>query len=183
MSTPMTPEELQACREREGRGHSNRTAVEAQLIREGKEAVDSLRFAALMAYGVRGGPGAWRWASDPEGTTLDTADAWERMLAEMRAAHAKGVCAAGGMPCDDCDENAPAERKLVAGWEYHGKYARLITAAGPLEATHDGMYIYPRPAKAIVDMAPEGTMVAAQLAAEDALFEIADAINALRGRK
>lgn len=60
------------------------TAVEAQLIREGKEAVAALRHAALLAAGVHGGPGAWRWASDPTGTTLADEAAWERLLGEMR---------------------------------------------------------------------------------------------------
>lgn len=59
---------------------------------------DRLRFAALMAYGVRGGPGAWRWASDPMGTTLDTETAWERMLSEMRAARGGGEAP----PCYRC---------------------------------------------------------------------------------
>ena len=60
------------------------TAVEAQLIREGKEAVASLRHAALLAAGIHGGPGAWRWDSDPTGTILDGVAAWERLLGEMR---------------------------------------------------------------------------------------------------
>lgn len=59
------------------------TAVEAQLIREGKGAVASLRHAALFAAGIHGGPGAWRWRSDEPGTTLDDAEAWERLLGEM----------------------------------------------------------------------------------------------------
>ena len=59
------------------------TAVEAQLIREGKEAVASLRHAALFAAGIHGGPGAWRWRSDPQGTILDDAEAWVRLLGEM----------------------------------------------------------------------------------------------------
>lgn len=60
------------------------TAVEAQLIREGKEAVAALRHAALFAAGIHGGPGAWRWRSDEPGTILDDVAAWERMLGEMR---------------------------------------------------------------------------------------------------
>ena len=44
----------------------------------------SLRHAALFAAGVRGGPGAWRWASDPQSTTLGDVAAWERLLGEMR---------------------------------------------------------------------------------------------------
>lgn len=69
---------------------------------DARAALDSHRFAALMAYGVSGGPGAWRWASDPEGTILDTASAWERMLAEMRE------------HCRHAAEPAPAERRPVA---------------------------------------------------------------------
>ena len=44
----------------------------------------SHRHAALFAAGIHGGPGAWRWASDPTGTILDDAAAWERLLGEMR---------------------------------------------------------------------------------------------------
>jgi hypothetical protein len=64
--------------------------VEAQLIREGKEAVASLRHAALFAAGIHGGPGAWRWASDPTGTILDDVAAWERLLGEMREDNCPG---------------------------------------------------------------------------------------------
>lgn len=42
------------------------------------------RHEALFAAGVRGGPGAWRWATDPAGMTLDDAGAWARLLGEMR---------------------------------------------------------------------------------------------------
>ena len=240
---------------------------------DARAALDSHRFAALMAYGVRGGPGAWRWASDPEGTILDTEAAWERMLGEMRAAHAKGVCAAGGMPCDDCDENATAERKPttwqphpdggefltvpgtpgvhlgawvnpthgptwsaafdkqgsfpqhadtldaakadaiahaerhlgaivaageeaarvlavlrgsaerkpVAGWEKRSeKWWTLRTPLGEAWAFADGAWTYDANSKELQSAA---SLEAAQFAAEDALFAIADAINALRGRK
>lgn len=44
----------------------------------------SHRHAALLAAGIHGGPGAWRWASDPSGTALDDVAAWERLLGEMR---------------------------------------------------------------------------------------------------
>ena len=44
----------------------------------------SHRHAALFAAGIHGGPGAWRWASDPTGTILTDEAAWERLLGEMR---------------------------------------------------------------------------------------------------
>lgn len=47
-------------------------------------ALSEHRHAALFAAGIRGGPGAWRWAHDKRGTTLDDAAAWERLLGEMR---------------------------------------------------------------------------------------------------
>lgn len=56
-----------------------------QLGREtGQRETASLRHAALFAAGIHGGPGAWRWRSDPQGTTLDDTEAWERLLGEMR---------------------------------------------------------------------------------------------------
>lgn len=74
----------------------------------------SLRHATLFAAGVRGGPGAWRWASDPQGTILDDVAAWERLLDEMReatayreqcnAARARGECLTCGFAPCLCDQ-------------------------------------------------------------------------------
>ena len=44
----------------------------------------SHRHAALFAAGIHGGPGAWRWASDPPGTSLDDVAAGERLLGALR---------------------------------------------------------------------------------------------------
>lgn len=107
---------------------------------------------------------------DDEETLHIVAERAYRLGREMRAASEKAA--------------PPEPRKPVAGWEYHGADARLRTAVGMLEAMPDGMYIHPSGrATSIVAVAPEGTLEAAQLAAEDALFAIADAINALRGRQ
>lgn len=119
MTDPMTPEELQACRERaeaatglspsDVRGGAFTWDGDDALLADIVDTADalaalradvprllatvdaaqretaSLRHAALFAAGVCGGPGAWRWASDPEGTILDDVAAWERLLGEMRA--------------------------------------------------------------------------------------------------
>ena len=60
----------------------------------------SLRHAALLAAGIHGGPGAWRWASDPTGTILDDVAAWERLLGEMREATASPTPA---IYCPNCE--------------------------------------------------------------------------------
>ncbi len=52
-----------------------------------RAALSEHRHAALFAAGIHGGPGAWRWRSDPQGTILDDEAAWERLLGEMRAAN------------------------------------------------------------------------------------------------
>ena len=199
MTDPMTPEELRACRERaEGpcvrpgfisrtceRGTNGcgvrhyRTADVARLlatIDAAQRETAAIRHATLFATGVRGGPGAWRWASDPAGTTLDDVAAWERMLGEMR----ERACT-GADWCPVHDHAEPAERKPVAGWrpptrmtEYHnlsigGHFANAFDNG---EWWVDGGHI-----RKAADLR------AAQLAAEDEIFEIADAINELRGRK
>ena len=56
----------------------------AARLADARAALSGHRHAALFAAGIRGGPGAWRWASDPSGTTLDDVSAWERLLREMR---------------------------------------------------------------------------------------------------
>jgi len=75
-------------------------------------------------------------------------------------------------------ELAPAERKPVAGWEKSGGVSCL--AAGSLRAkvALENWVIV-----AECDGGLASTDADAQLAAEDALWGIADAINALRGRK
>lgn len=50
----------------------------------GNRETASHRHAALLAAGIHGGPGAWRWAFDPTGAILDDEAAWERLLGEMR---------------------------------------------------------------------------------------------------
>lgn len=74
----------------------------------------SLRHAALLAAGIHGGPHAWRWRSDPQGTILDDTEAWERLLGEMReatayreqcnAAMAHGECTTCGFAPCLCDQ-------------------------------------------------------------------------------
>ena len=54
-----------------------------EAVRAAQRETASLRHAALLAAGIHGGPGAWRWRSDPQGTTLDDVEAWERLLGEM----------------------------------------------------------------------------------------------------
>lgn len=61
-------------------GNTPRQKAVAEVERAVRAATASLRHAALFAAGVRGGPGAWRWASDP----VDDEAAWERLLVEMR---------------------------------------------------------------------------------------------------
>ncbi len=80
-------------------------------------------------------------------------------------------------PVDEgANEPAPAERKPVAGWEKSGGVSCL--AAGSLRAkvALENWVIVTE-----CDGGLALTDTAAQLAAEDALFAIADAINALRG--
>lgn len=55
----------------------------AEWVTELLNAYEMVCHAALFAYGCRGGPGAWRWASDPTGTTLGDVAAWERLLREL----------------------------------------------------------------------------------------------------
>jgi hypothetical protein len=73
-------------------------------------------YAALMAAGVRGGPHAWRWASDPIGTTLGDAAAWERLLGELRERSAQAA------PGSVEEEIAQSEELLLSGcvplWSY-----------------------------------------------------------------
>lgn len=84
-------------RMREADGHAPFPASADELVRRAEEltraeeergdaraALSEHRHAALFAAGIHGGPGAWRWASDPTGTILDDAEAWERLLCEMR---------------------------------------------------------------------------------------------------
>jgi len=81
----------------EADGHAPFPASVDELVRRAEEltraendrgdaraALSEHRHAALLAAGIHGGPGAWRWASDPTGTTLDDEAAWERLLGEMR---------------------------------------------------------------------------------------------------
>lgn len=76
-------------------------------------------------------------------------------------------------------ESVPAERKPVAGWEKRSaKWWTLRTPLGEAWAFADGAWTYDANIKELQSAA---SLEAAQLAAEDALFAIADAINALRG--
>ncbi len=89
MTDPMSPDELRACRERaEAFGAMLRFAGECiprllATIDAALRETDSHRHAALLAAGIHGGPGAWRWRSDAPGTILDDTEAWERLLVEM----------------------------------------------------------------------------------------------------
>jgi hypothetical protein len=81
----------------EADGHAPFPASTDELVRRAEEltraendrgdaraALSEHRHAALFAAGIHGGPGAWRWASDPTGTILADEAAWERLLGEMR---------------------------------------------------------------------------------------------------
>ena len=81
----------------EADGHAPFPASVDELVRRAEEltraendrgdaraALSEHRHAALFAAGIHGGPGAWRWRSDPTGTILDDEAAWERLLGEMR---------------------------------------------------------------------------------------------------
>jgi hypothetical protein len=73
---------------------------------DARAALSEHRHAALFAAGVRGGPGAWRWASDQTGTILDDVAAWERLLGEMRerlGRHAMAGYSEGGKAFADRD--------------------------------------------------------------------------------
>lgn len=72
-----------------------------------------------------------------------------------------------------------AERKPVAGWEKRSeKWWTLRTPLGEAWAFADGMWTHNADSEGLQSAA---SLEAAQLAAEDALFAVADAINALRG--
>jgi hypothetical protein len=111
----------------EADGHAPFPASTDDLVRRAEEltraenargdalaALSDHRHAALLAAGIHGGPGAWRWRSDPQGTILDDAEAWERLLGEMReatayreqcrAAMARGECLTCGFAPCLCDQ-------------------------------------------------------------------------------
>jgi len=184
----------------EADGHAPFPASVDELVRRAEEltraendrgdaraALSEHRHAALLAAGIHGGPGAWRWANDPAGTTLTDEAAWERLLGEMRDDSTIAHFAKQWEP-------PTAERKPVAGWEighvpgYSARRAAPILRRGPI-CVRAGEASWEMIAESDEDDVesiqitrwPAANTLAAQLAAEDALFAIADAINALRG--
>ena len=103
-------------------GHAMRDELErsaqdialVEAVRAAQRETASLRHAALLAAGIHGGPGAWRWARDPAGTILDDVAAWERLLEGMRDATAyrekcqaaldRGECPGCGFAPCLCDQ-------------------------------------------------------------------------------
>lgn len=142
----------------------------------------------------------WSAAFDKQGSFPQHADTLDEAKADA-IAHAErrlGAIVAAGEEAARVLAvlRGAAERKPVAGWEighvpgYSARRAAPILRRGPI-CVRAGEASWEMIAESDEDDVesiqitrwPAANTIAAQLAAEDALFAIADAINALRGRK